>query len=117
MWCDNLTILTKIEAFRFVGYCQHDTFHIAWDYLMLHLQASDFKRLVKCLEQGLTTVQLGEIEDKGFCRIVQQENGYYQVWLGDILIFLTTAEFLKFANLLRRASQKMGRWASPIAVL
>ena len=115
MSCDNCRILSKIDSFRFVGQCQPETFHIAWDTIMLRLQQLEFRRLVSCLEQGLTNVDLGEIRDEPFCRLVQQENGCYQIWLRSVLISLTTAEFLTFAKLLRQAWQKKDCPTGPTA--
>lgn len=44
---------------------------------MLHLRISDFRRVVRLLEEGVTELEFKVIRDGNHCALVPQENGFY----------------------------------------
>ena len=107
MQCHQFKLLVQSDGFRFAGYCEHDTVHIAWDCLMLHLRTHDFRRVVRLLEEGVTELNFRVIRDGNHCALVPQENGFYQLWCGDIMLLLDSMDFLNFVDLARTAARQI----------
>jgi len=76
---------------------------------MLRLRPADYRRLVQLLEEGVTDLDFNKIRNGNYCALVPQENGFYQLWCGDMMLFLAAMDFFELVDLVRAAAQKLDR--------
>jgi hypothetical protein len=102
--CQLLTTVAQKQDFEYVAYCEHRVIHLGWHYATFHLQPADFLRIVRLLEQSVAAADFTQLwGDQRHCCLVRQQNGCFQLWLGNTVLFLTFSDLPRLIELVRLA--------------
>ena len=96
--CQHLTPLARSNDFRHIARCEHGTIHLTWDLMTVYLDDDTFTGLVQVLEKGASLTKPGKVHHES-CHVFHRELGYYQVWVRNIALNLSPADFLIFTDL------------------
>lgn len=116
--CTQFTTLAESNSFRHILQCEHGTIHLSWDLVTLYLNFSEFEHLADLLERGVHLIETSKITQPP-CILSYNEQGYYQVWIRNIVINLMPIDFLILVDLVRVAllaagnQPGLGRTAPP----
>jgi hypothetical protein len=100
--CQNLTVLVQDDDWHYLGLCEHDTVHLVWRHLSLHLRADDFVALTDTVVAAC--LHAGPPPDS--------PTTTFRLRVGEVLLILEAEPFWQFANLMRRGAEKLTRrWA------
>lgn len=100
--CTQFTTLAESNDFRHILQCEHGTIHLSWDLVTLYLNLSEFEHLANLLERGTCLAESSKITESP-CILSYKKEGYYQVWVRNIALNLTPADFLLLVDLVRVA--------------
>lgn len=106
--CQQLTTLAANSDTRQIWRCEHGTIHLNWDWVTVRLRPNDFRRTVRLLEEGVTELSFNKICNGNY-KVVQQENGYYQLWFGEVMLLLDVTDYLRLVDLARVAEQQLNK--------
>ena len=106
--CQQATILATSDDSRQIWRCEHGTVHLNWEQVTVRLRSNDFRRMVRLLEEGVTELNFNKICD-GNLVLVPQENGYHQLWCGNMMLLLDSLAFLQLVQLVRAAAEQLDK--------
>src|SRR5690606_1532696 len=78
--------------------CEHGTIHLTWDLMTIYLDDETFTALGQALDKGAALIKPGKVAHQ-HCYVFHREEGYYQVWVRNVALNLSPADFLIFAEL------------------
>jgi hypothetical protein len=97
--CQYLNLLTKLEAHRYVGQCEHGTLHLAWDHVTMHLSRADFLRLADILQTLPSDEELFIAKAPPFSLSCDAHGGMY-LWIGRTGLYLSLYDFLILSEMI-----------------
>ncbi|HEY4034375.1 MAG TPA: hypothetical protein VGL94_10470 [Ktedonobacteraceae bacterium] len=97
--CQYLNLLTKLEAHRYVGQCEHGTLHLAWDHVTMHLSRADFLRLADILQTLPSDEESFIAKAASFSLSCDSHGGMY-LWIGRTGLYLSLYDFLILSEMI-----------------
>lgn len=110
--CQDVIMVAQMGNYQYLAYCEHQTIYLGWGYGLFHLRPADFLRLVRLLDRWLAQPTLTAMRDQGYCCLVRQTNGCYQLWVGDTALFLTEPELPRLVELIQLAMPQVSHLLS-----
>ena len=105
--CQHLTPLAQNSDYRHIMRCEHNTYHLTWDWVTVHINSTQFVELVEIVKESRKMPE-SPLLRKGHCRLFHDvEKGYYQFWLGNVAINLSPVDYLIFTDMAHVASKKI----------
>jgi len=98
--CKSLTIVAQVGDYQYLACCEHGSIYLGWYYGTFHLRPVDFMRAVQLLERSTATPDFTQLNGERCC-LVRQKNGCFQLWLGNVALFLPQAELPRLIELVR----------------
>jgi len=104
--CTILTQLAYSSDFRCIYHCEHNTIHLTWDNATTYLDLETLAYVVEITEEG-QTFQIPKDIQYGLCRLFYTGKGDFQIWIRNVGLKLSRADFEIFADLVRVAFKKV----------
>ena len=105
--CEYFIDLAVSSEYRFVVQCEHVTIHLHWDFMTVYQNADEFEQLVSLLKQCMKIPSEFDQIEQGHCRLVYQEGGQFQIWVGNVALSLSTIELVIITSLTNLAHRKL----------
>lgn len=104
--CTILTQLAYHNPFRCVYHCEHNTIHLTWDNATTYMDLETLAYVVELIEQGDVLERPGDVQ-YGLCRLFFTRNNNFQIWIRNVGLRLSRADFEVFASLIQEAFEKI----------
>lgn len=103
--CDDYTLLTEYDKSRFLGICEHETIHLAWDHATIYFSPEEFMSLGACLDKAITDGNGNfSIEQVNF---MDDLKPVCQLWVFNLSLALSTRDFLILTDLVGQAAKSL----------
>jgi hypothetical protein len=99
--------VAQIGEHQYLACCEHGAIHLGWYYGTFHLRPDDFRRVANLLEQSAAPRWI-ELRGED-CGLIRQQNGCFQLWIGQTVLFLPEAELRQLIELVRAARPALDR--------
>ena len=100
--CQQITVLARYNDYRFISCCEHRTIHLIWERSSIRIHASDFDHMAEIMSIARTNPDQSVIR-LGLLCLMQNAEGYAQLWMGGAGLHLSPQDFSIFADLVRTA--------------
>ncbi len=104
--CQHIVTLAHSNDYRQIGRCEHGTIHLNWDWATIYLDDEIFGDLIEALDKAVLLHEPSRVQHK-HCHVFFKKKGYFQVWIRNMSINLSSADFMIFAELARTAYSEL----------
>jgi len=104
--CQHFTTLAMSNNYRQIMRCEHGTIHLSWDLITIYLDDKTFAVLTETLDKAAALFKPGKVQHN-CCHIFHREPGYFQIWVRNVALNLSPADFKIFGDLVRAAGVEL----------